>query len=104
MQPCAEDILDVEVHHEKVFAKALGARQQLTALIENDAAPVEDQLILPADKVEVGDNGAAIGCAGGEHALARGLLAHKVRRGADVEQQLCASGRLLSPWAGGIPD
>src|SRR5581483_260546 len=78
-------------------------RQQLASRAEDAAVAVEDELVLPADRVDVGDEGAVVGRALGDHPLALDSLGRVVGRAVDVDQQLRAVLRLPRHRAGGIP-
>ena len=62
---------------------------------------VEDQLVLPADRVAEGDEARVVACAGGEHLLALAVAVDVERRGGDVGEQLGArEGEVGRGWAG----
>src|SRR5438132_11676980 len=75
----------------------------LAARVEDDAVAVEDQLVLAADGVDVGDVGTVVDGAPAHHLLTRAPLALVIRRAVDVDEQLDAVLRLPCHGSGWIP-
>ena len=46
----------VDVNEQQLFAKLAALRQELAVLIEHHAVSVEDELVLPADHIDVGEH------------------------------------------------
>ena len=67
---------------------ALGASDQLTLVVEHDGAAVEDQLVLAADRVAVGDEAGVVARPRGQHLFALAVLAEMERRRGDVRDEL----------------
>ena len=65
-------------------------REHLAARPEHHAVAVEDQLVLPAHRVDIGDERAVVGGALRDHLLPLHALACVVRRAVDVDQDLGA--------------
>src|SRR5262249_52888110 len=55
--------------------------EEVAAVLADEAAAVEDEAVLTADHVGVGDDALVVGGAGGDHLAAGGLDADAVRRG-----------------------
>ena len=81
----------VDVDDQQVFLELLGARDEVTALVEQHRRAVEDQFVLPADEVDVEDRHRRVGRARREHRVALVDAARVVRRGVDVDDELGAS-------------
>ena len=84
-QPLVHRGLEVEVADQQLLGERGGAREHRAVGPEDGAAAVEDELVLPADEVAVGDGAEAVARACREHLLARLALAEVVGRGRDVE-------------------
>ena len=65
--------------------------------------PVEDQLVLPADRVAEGDEAEVVARALDEHLLAVALLADVEGRGGEVDEQLRAREREVGGRRAGLP-
>ena len=65
---------EVEVDDQQVLLERAPAREQLAALVEDQAVAVEDELVLAADQVDVADDDGVVGRARREHALAEARL------------------------------
>src|SRR5439155_25308146 len=100
----AENALRLEIAVQQVLFEQLRAGQDVTALVEDDAAAVEHQLVLPADEVHRGQHDAVVGGPSRQHSLPAVTLTGMVGRGVDVDDELGASGRLLDDRSGRIPD
>ncbi len=104
MELLAKDGGQVQVGDDQVFLELPGAGDDLAALVEDHAAAVKDEFVLPADQVAESDENDVIGGAGGQHALARGALAGMVGRGRDVDHHLRPGQGLRLGRPGGVPD
>ena len=80
--------VDVQVGDYEVFLELAAHRHDLAEGIENDARAVEDQLVLPADEIDVCHVDPVVGRAGGQHILAPANLAGVEGRRADVDDDL----------------
>ena len=100
----AEHARHVEVDQQQVLLEGAALAHQLAVGIEHQARAVEDQLILPADHVDVGHDGAVVGGARGQHLLAEARLLIGVRRGVDVDDDLGARQALGVGRTHGVPD
>ena len=104
MEPVAQHEIDVEVGEEKGFVEALGPGEQLARGVEDHAAAIEDQLVLAADEIDVADEDALVGGAGGEELVAVLRLAGVERRAVDIHDHLGAGLGLQDGGADGAPD
>ena len=95
---------DRHVGDQELFFEKRGASHQVPVGVEHHAAPVEDELVLTAHLVDVGERAARIRSAGCEHALAGTRLAGMERRTVDVDVQLRPAGSLFGQRASGAPD
>ena len=78
-------ICRLDVDDEQRLFEAGPAREQVTLLVEYERVPVEDQLVLPADRVAEGDEARVVAGAGGEHLLAFAVAEEVERRGRQVD-------------------
>jgi hypothetical protein len=81
---------------EEVLDELRGSGEQGAVGVDHERAAVEDELVLPADLVDVDDRGVGVLGAGGDHPLAAGVLLPVVRRAVDVDAHLGAAGGLFS--------
>ena len=85
-QPPADDGLRLDVHEEQLLLEPRRPRNYRAFVVEHARVAVEDQLVLPADRVAEGDEARIVAGARDEHLLALDLLADMERRGADVHE------------------
>lgn len=95
---------DIEIRNQQILLKGLAPRHHFAGLIHDHAAAVENQLILPAHHVGVGDQHTILPRAGGQYLVAQAALADMERRGVDVHDNFspCRSLRPCRPF--GKPD
>ncbi len=86
--------LDVEIGHEELFGEGFGMSQHVPARAEHDAVSVEDELVLAADRVDVGNEGPVVRGALCDHRFALHAFARMVGGAVDVDEQLSAVVRL----------
>ena len=89
-EPVVEDALDVEVGDQQLLLELRGPGDGRSFNVEHHAGAVENQLVLPADGVDVADVEAVVGGTGAKHPLARGELARVEGRAVDVDDDLGA--------------
>ena len=77
----------LEVDHHQVGLELGPGRQEPAVGPDDQAGPVEDQLVLAADLVDVGDRAAGLGRPGSQHVQALGPPAPGVGRGVQVDDQ-----------------
>ncbi len=94
----------VDVDDEQRLLEAGRAGDHLALVVEHDRVAVEDQLVLPADRVAEGEETAVVAGARDEHLLAVLGLADVVRRGGEVDDQLGAGEREVGGGRPGLPD
>src|SRR5919198_886 len=80
------------------------ARDDAALLVEDEAVPVEDELVLRADGVHERDPAGVVSRAGGEHLLALGALAEVEGRGGDVGDDVRAGEREVRRGRPRLPD
>ena len=103
-QALAEHGIDVEVGDDEAVLEGWATGDDRPIRTAYDTGAVEYQLVLPAHGVQVGDENAVVGGAGGDHALALGGLAGVEGRRVDVDNDLGAGVALDGGGADGIPD
>ena len=74
-QALAKYRIDVQIGDDEPVLEGWATGDDRPIRTAYDAGAVEDQFVLPADGVEVGNENAVVGGAGGDHALALGGLA-----------------------------
>ena len=82
--------MDREVADDKGLAELWGRRDEIAVMVEDHGGAVEDELVLAADKVDVGERAGRVGGARGEHPLALNEDAGTVRRRIDRHNELRA--------------
>ena len=100
----AEHRRQIQVGDNQLFAELPATGHQLPSRVENDAAAVKDQLVLPADQVAECDKNQVVGGAGGQHPFPGSRFAGVVGRGRDVDHHLRPGQRLRFARPGRIPD
>ena len=93
----------LDVDDEQRLLEAGRARQHLALVVEDAGVPVEDQLVLPADRVAEGDEADVVARALDEHLLAVALLADVEGGGGEVDEQLRAREREVGGRRAGLP-
>jgi hypothetical protein len=104
VQARVEDGVEVEVGDDEVLGELAAPGHRLAALVDDQAAAVEDQLVLAAHHVDEGQAHQVVRRPGGDHPLALVSLAGVVRRGVDRHHQLGAGQGLPRGGPGRIPD
>ena len=69
-EPAPDRIGGLDVDDEQRLFEARPARENVTLLVEHERVSVEDQLVLPPDRVAESDEARVVACPGGEHLLA----------------------------------
>ena len=69
-QPRAEHRADVEVDDLEVLAELRRPSEEVAVVVHDERRAVEDQLVLPADHVDVDDVAVGVLGPGGHHSLA----------------------------------
>ena len=87
--------IDLDVGDQQFFAQQRRTRSQCPLGVKHHAAAVEDELVLPADLVDVHQCAAGVGRPRRKHAFALAHLSGVIRRAVDVDIQLGAASRLL---------
>ena len=96
--------LDVDVAEHELFAELRAAGERLALGRDDDGVPVEDELVLAADRVADGERRAGLARALGDHALTRQALRAVVRRRGRVDDERRPGERFgRGRWAG-VPD
>ncbi len=90
-QALAVDGRDRHVDDQQVLDELLAACDQLALGVERQRAPVEHQLVLPTDLVDVDERRVRVGGPRRQHPLAVRGLAAVVGRGVDVDGELGAA-------------
>ena len=78
--------------------------RHLALVVDHDRVAVEDQLVLPADRVAERDEARVVARADAQHLLALAVLADVERRRRDVRDQLRAGEREVGRRRPGLPD
>ena len=86
MEPAALGREDVEVDHQQVLLELGAAGHDPPRGVDDEAVPVEDQLVLAPDGVAEGHEAAVVGRPLGEHAFPLDALAPVVRRAGQVDE------------------
>ena len=94
----------IDVDDEQLLLEAGGARDHLAFVVEHDRVAVEDQLVLPADRVAERDEARVVARAHLQHLLALAVLADVERRRGDVRDQLRAGEREIGRRRSRLPD
>ena len=107
--PCvAETAADrggrVHVHDEERLLERGPSGDDLPLLVEDEAVPVEDELVLGADGVHEHDPAGVVPRPRREHVLALGALAEVERRGRDVGDDVRAGEGEVGGRRAGLPD
>jgi hypothetical protein len=102
-QAGAEDGPDVEVDDRGALAELGQARHDVAVVVDDERGAVEDQLVLPADLVHVGDVAVRVLGARRDHALALDLSALEVRRAVRDGDELGTSRGLGRDGSVGTP-
>ena len=102
-QPPADDDLRLDVDEEQLLLEPRRPRDHRAFVVQHARVAVEDQLVLPADRVAEGDEARIVAGARDEHLLALDLLADVERRGADVHEQLRSRQREVGRGRPGLP-
>ena len=97
-------LLRLDVDHEQRLLEAGRPREHLALVVEHDRVPVEDQLVLRADRVHERDVADVVARTRLQHLLALALLADVERRRGDVDDQLRAGEREIGRGRPGLPD
>src|SRR4030042_837191 len=104
MEAGAEYVFNVKVGYDQIFFELFAPGDELSFFVQNQAAAVEDKLVLPADQVIKSENSHAVRGAGGNHPLAVAAFTEVIGRGADVEDNLGAGVSLCGGGPGLVPD
>ena len=80
----------VEIGDEHDLAVLRGPGDDAPIAVDHQRGPVEDELVLPADQVDVDDRAAGLARPLGQHQLAPAHLARVVGRAVDVDDELGA--------------
>ena len=72
-QAGAERGVEVEIGDDQVLLERPAARDRFAELVDDEAAAVEDQLVLAADLVDVGERDHVVGRPGRHHASGAAL-------------------------------
>ena len=103
-QPAADCRSGIDVDDEELLDEPGGTREHLSLVVEHDGVPVEDQLVLSADRIAEGDETRIVERPHAEHLLALSVLADVERRRRDVRDQLRAAQREVGRRRPGLPD
>ena len=99
-----EDGIEIDVGDHEILGERAPARDALRALVEDDAAAVEDQLVLSPHHVEKGHADEIVDGASGQHHLAIVRLARVERRAVDRDDQFRTRQGLPARGTARIPD
>src|SRR3954465_12877488 len=77
----------IEIHDNKVLVECLSLRNELSALVEGETAPIENELIIPAHQIAKEQRAASLGSQLRKHFTADAVLTQRPRRGGDVHQE-----------------
>ena len=105
--PCfrrVEPPRELQVGNYQRFLESGSPGGQAPGGIVDDAAAVEDQLVLPAHRVHVGDGKAVVRGTLGDHLFPEGPFAGVEWRGVDVDDQLGPGLALHRGWPHRVPD
>jgi hypothetical protein len=103
-QPPGDGDGGLDVDDQKRLLETRRTRKNFAVVVEHHRVPVEQELVLAADRVDEGDERDVVPGARGQHLLALALLAEVERRCGDVRDQLCAGERHLGGRRPGLPD
>ncbi len=103
-QPPRDDRRGIEVDHDQRLLEAGCACDHLAFVVDHDRMPVEDQLVLAADRVAQCDGARVVASAAPQHLLTLAVLAHVERGRRKVRDQLRAGQRQLGCRRPGLPD
>ena len=95
---------NIQVGYYNVLFELLAPCQQPSLLVQNQAAAIEDQLVLTSHQVVVGENGDIILSPLGYHLLPGVSLAEVIGRGADIDDDLRPRVSLDAGRADLVPD
>ena len=102
-QAPADRVGRLDVHDEQLLLEAGRPGEHVALLVEHERVPVEDQLVLAADRVAERDEAGVVARARGEHLLALAVAADVERRGREVDEQLRAGEREIGRGRPGLP-
>ena len=101
----AEHRIEIEIRDDQVLLEHAALDDRLALLVDDQAAPVVDDLVLPADQVHVANHREVVRGARAQHAPPLLRLAGVVGRGREVDHDLgTAAQHLLLHRAARIPD
>ena len=92
-QPPAHDLLRIDVDDEQRLLEAGRPCEHVPLVVDHAGVPVEDELVLGADRIAERDEAGVVSRAGDEHLLALSFLSDVVRRSGDVRDELGACER-----------
>src|SRR5579883_232921 len=104
VQARAEGSNRVQIHDQHILLELFRARDQRTLGVEDHAATVMHDFVLPANQVEIGHDHAIVSGARRQHLLAEVLLPGRERRAIDIQDHLGPRVRLNGNRTGRIPD
>ncbi len=102
-EPLAEDGLHVDVDDHRLLVELRRPGHHLPVVVEDQRRPVEDELVLAADQVDVDQPAGRVGGPGGQHPLPLDQAPGVVRRGVQVDDELGTAGRLVGDRPVGRP-
>ena len=88
VQARAEDRFQIQIHEHQVLLEGTRLREEVSLGTIDPAVSVEDQLVLPPDRVHEGHDRDAVERARREHAVARGRFPRVKGRGGEIDHQL----------------
>ncbi len=88
METLAEDGIKVELGDDQVFYKGRAASDNVSMLLDHEALAVENEFVLTANEITVGDKRGVVGSARCQETFAGCALAFMIRRGGNVDDQL----------------
>ncbi len=103
-QPSSHGRGRVDVDDEQLLFESHRPGEHLSFVVEHDRVPVEDELVLAADRVAQRDEAGVVECAHTQHLFALAILADVERGGGDVRDQLCATEGEIGRGRAGLPD
>ena len=104
MEAALGDGVEVDVRDQQLLFELSAAGEHAAFGVAHERVAVEHELVLAADRVQVGDGDQVVGGARGDHARPVEGLPAVVGRGVDVDAELGAAERHRIERQAGIPD